>query len=287
LIQSVKRIEYPNLEVIVIDDCSTDGTIDAVHSLDFHTTAIRTERSLGSSAARNLGLKRARGDYALFLDDDMIVSENLVHVFLSVAHKYGASIVGPMTCDYFRPDRVLGIGHDISFSTGRIIGIGTGKDCGRFSQPIEVPMVGTNGMFVRREVAERLGGFDLVLSQPYEDSDFCFRARKLGYRVFYAAGARIWEKNVSRRLRAKYDLLALMALPNYKKAFYAGRNKVIFILRHGSRKAYLFLFSFLPLYLLAVSLLSLLLVRGEVGRGYWKGTRSGIVLALHAKTRTP
>jgi GT2 family glycosyltransferase len=140
-------------------------------------------------------------------------------------------------------------------------------------------------MFVRREVAERLGGFDLVLSQPYEDSDFCFRARKLGYRVFYAAGARVWEKNLSRRLQAKYDLLTRMALPNYRKAFYAGRNKVLFILRHGSRKAYPFLFFFLPLHLLAVSMLSLMLIRGKVGEGYWKGVHSGIVLGLQARSR--
>ncbi|MFW6120097.1 MAG: FkbM family methyltransferase [Petrotogales bacterium] len=72
-IQSVLYQTFQNLEIIVVDDASSDNTPDVIETLrreDNRVRYIRNEISLGGSGARNVGIQNARGDYISFLDDD-------------------------------------------------------------------------------------------------------------------------------------------------------------------------------------------------------------------------
>lgn len=81
-VQSVLEQSYPHHEVIVIDDGSTDATKDVLHEFDGHITYLYQQNS-GPSAARNAGIKVARGEYICFLDADDLWTPNRLEVQLA------------------------------------------------------------------------------------------------------------------------------------------------------------------------------------------------------------
>jgi glycosyltransferase involved in cell wall biosynthesis len=75
-IQSVLDQDYPNKEVIVVDDCSTDGSADVARS--FPVTLISTDVNSGVATARNLGAENARGEILMFVDSDVALSPGAI-----------------------------------------------------------------------------------------------------------------------------------------------------------------------------------------------------------------
>ena len=70
--------ERDDIEIIVVDDCSTDSTLEVLNNFDRDLIILRTEKNSGPGAARNKGLDVAKGDYVIFLDsDDWLVTDNL------------------------------------------------------------------------------------------------------------------------------------------------------------------------------------------------------------------
>ncbi len=115
-LNSVCEQTYDNLEIIVVDDGSTDNTgkiVDAVAEMDSRIIPIHKENG-GVSAARNIGLDRACGDYIGFVDGDDVIEKDMYEVLLNNAIKYGADI---SHCGYKMvfPDRV-----DYYYNTGQI-----------------------------------------------------------------------------------------------------------------------------------------------------------------------
>ena len=80
-------------EVIVVDDCSTDGTWDEIQAFGSSVRALRLPRNSGQAVARNSGLDAARGAFIKFLDSDDILIEDQLEREISAAHSTGADIV--------------------------------------------------------------------------------------------------------------------------------------------------------------------------------------------------
>lgn len=153
-ISSVKNQTYKNIELLLVDNYSTDSTQNIAKSLGAKVFSKGNERS----AQRNFGVQMALGKYLLYLDADMIISDRLVEdcVELSEASDLVALYV---------PERIVGEGFWIkvrdferSFYTGTVI------DAVRF---------------IRRDVFIAVGGFDESLIGP-EDWDFDRKIRAVG-----------------------------------------------------------------------------------------------------------
>src|SRR5437879_13370097 len=72
-VESVLRSSYPRIEVIIVDDASTDGTFHSLSALFPNVGLIRLEREQMVSASRNAGWKHAKGEYVFLVDDDHVV----------------------------------------------------------------------------------------------------------------------------------------------------------------------------------------------------------------------
>jgi len=83
-IQSCMRQSYGNLEIIIIDDGSTDATADAVRNLDDHRVVYHYQENQGVSAARNRGLELAKGDFIAFLDADEYLTDDSVETRVTI-----------------------------------------------------------------------------------------------------------------------------------------------------------------------------------------------------------
>jgi GT2 family glycosyltransferase/glycosyltransferase involved in cell wall biosynthesis len=170
-IASLEAQDYPNFEVLIVDDGSTSP--DAIEflasiepKLQRNWRIIRQENRY-LSAARNTGARQAKGDYLLFMDDDNFAKPNELTLFVNVARHTGADIV--TSCmDYFEgahpPDPQ-------TRPVTRWVPLGPEPAAGYFRN-----CFGDANCLVKRTTFERLGGFTEIYGVTHEDWEFLANA---------------------------------------------------------------------------------------------------------------
>ena len=164
--KSVLAQTHDNLECIVVDDCSTDGTLDALTELSHQDQRLRVISHLENrhaSAARNTGISASQGDLIAFLDDDDTwLPEKLEKQIKCLSQ--ASSKVGMVYCwfDIYRDQEIIG--------TRRPQLRGNIFDQLLISQPLG----NASTLLVRREVIDKIGGFDENLPRG-NDGDFIRR----------------------------------------------------------------------------------------------------------------
>jgi glycosyltransferase involved in cell wall biosynthesis len=170
-IDSVLAQTYAPLEIIVVDDGSTDDTPEIAASYGDRIRYIR-QRNAGVGAARNKGIASARGEYLAFLDsDDLWLPEKLER---QIARFEASPELGFVHTGVERFDESGSLGISMPAFEGRIA-----REMLRLDREI-VAAIGS-GLLLPKRVAEEVGGFDTRLP-PSEDWDFCYRIA-LRYRV--------------------------------------------------------------------------------------------------------
>lgn len=259
----------------MIDNGSTDGTGDAIKRLFPEVKLIKSKRNLGVTGGRNLGVKYSSGEYIFFVDHDTVVDKYAVSELLSVMEntpKIGAA--GPIVYYYHEPKKISAFGTSIDLLTGKVSFNFTGltQDC-QLKKIIQVQVIPV-AIFVRREVLDKVGMFDDVFFAVYEDTDFCFRIRKAGYRTVCVSTAKVWHK-ISSDL---YD----QTIAVLNRAYYVARNKILFMRKH-SKYFPAFILIFLPIYLIHFSLMSIIFRRSDWLKNYIKGLIAGLCVTLKLK----
>lgn len=94
-LESVRQQTYENLEIIVVEDCSTDNSLKALepHLGDERVRLIRHQQNGGLSAARNTGIEAATGEYLMFVDSDDVVERSLVEICTRAAQRLNADVI--------------------------------------------------------------------------------------------------------------------------------------------------------------------------------------------------
>lgn len=186
-----QELEKKEIEIIVVDNDSTDGSSSAISNLQpaiGSLKLIESKENLGFAKGCNLGTKTAKGKYILFLNSDTQVLDK---GFLSMV-------------DFLNKSADIAIlGGKIENDDGSIQ-----RSCGKFynlfnllimllgferfgflrSSPNKVQKVDwVSGacMIVRKDAFEKLSGFDEKLFMYVEDMEFCFRAKKLGFQTYF------------------------------------------------------------------------------------------------------
>ncbi|MGE4346964.1 MAG: glycosyltransferase family 2 protein [Flavobacteriaceae bacterium] len=95
-IQSVQNQTYQNWEMIIVDDCSSDNTIQIVEEIvkqESRIILIKSDKNVGPAVSRNKGIERAKGRYMTFLDADDIWLEDFIHNSIRTINETGISFV--------------------------------------------------------------------------------------------------------------------------------------------------------------------------------------------------
>lgn len=267
-------------EVIVIDNFS-DSNLNLQVLKKYPTVKlIRSYINLGGAGGRNLGFVNSSGDYILFMDDDATADKDLIKELLKGFGKnQKVGIVQPKIYSKENRNKIQGIGHGINLKTGRVYGIGVGEeDGGQYDKDRQVPMVGCTWM-VKREVFEKIGLYDDDLFIPYEDSDFCLRAEKKDFKIYYIYKAKVWHRGPKKTgVPAK---LQWIGITTPERAFRVSRNKIIFMKKHAT-KIDLFIFGVLlmPMYSIGHCVIIIAGKRFDILLDYWKGFLSGYIYLL-------
>jgi pyrroloquinoline quinone biosynthesis protein E len=177
------KTDYP-YELIVVDNGSSDGSRQWLESLDF-IHLVRNQNNVGAPVARNQALSIARGDWIVFLDNDTIVTNNWLSLFLNHARKYpAAGMIGPRSDCVSGPQAVAGIQFSNEEELDRFADRWQTSHHGE-SRPIRQLILFC--LFVRRHVVDKIGGFDPLFGKwGWEDDDYSVRAQLAGFQLLVA-----------------------------------------------------------------------------------------------------
>lgn len=176
---SLKDLNYPNYEVIVVNDGSTDYTLKITQRYDY--VRIISQENKGLSVARNVGIAAATGEIVAYTDSDCVVDPDWLTYVVEKLLSSGLSAVGgpnlPPPEDSLVPSCV-------AVSPGAPTHV-------LLSDEVAEHIAGCNMAF-RRSVLEEIGGFDPLFRAAGDDVDLCWRLQDNGYTIGFSPAAVVW-----------------------------------------------------------------------------------------------
>jgi GT2 family glycosyltransferase len=183
-------------EAIVVDDASNDGTramLGRRTKQDKRIKVLRNPKNLGFLRSCNRAAKAARGDILVFLNNDTVPTRGWLTALLSTFHTHPDA--GAVGGKLVLPDGTLQEAGSLVFRDGSAMNFGRGdRDTERplFNYVREVDYCSGALLATPRRLFNKLGGFDgRYVPAYYEDTDYCFKVREKGRRVYYQPAARV------------------------------------------------------------------------------------------------
>lgn len=181
-LESIHRYTPEPHEVIVVDNGSTDGTVEYLREQP-DVKLIENRYNLGFALGNNRGLREAKGDYIVFLNNDVVVTEGWLTRLLACAkedEKVGA--VGPRSNYVVGPQLVPNVPYGDNLEAMQEFARSWSLEhAGKWDA---VPRVIGFCMLVKRVVIEKIGGFDPIFGTGnFEDDDFCLRLQLAGFTI--------------------------------------------------------------------------------------------------------
>lgn len=241
LLDSIKKaIDKITVEIIVVDNASDDGSVDVLKEKFPEVKLIINEKNIGFGAANNLALKEAKGKYFLLLNPDTIIREDTLTKMIEFFETHpDCGIAG---CKVLNPDGTLQLACRRGFpgpwtSFTKVMGLSKLFPKSRLfakynltyldeNQTYEVDAVSGAFLMMRREVYEKIGGFDSQFFMYGEDLDLCYRAQKANYKVYYVHSTEIIHYKGESTKRSKidetklfYDAMHLFVKKHFSSSF--------------------------------------------------------------------
>ncbi len=178
-------------QILVVDNGSTDDSVGAIASRFSQVELIATGRNLGFAGGNNAGLARARGGVIVLMNSDAIASpETLGGLASAIMAEERLGALSPRLVTHAGTPQAFAFGDAPSLpyllrrGAGRLLGLRPLHDWA-VSTPIEPEWISAACLAVRRETIEQIGGLDERFFLYFEDTDWCLRMRKAGWRVRY------------------------------------------------------------------------------------------------------
>ena len=198
-LRSVRDISYTNFSTMVVDNGSTDGSVEAIADDHPAVTIIETGSNLGYAGGNNVGLKsalRAGAKYALLLNNDTVVDPQILSAFLNSAIAFPNGAMFAAKIYYFsRPTTIWYAGARWSAKKQDFEHVGVNEiDNGKFDAAAETAYACGCALFVRTDVINEIGFLHERYFLLYEEADWCYRAKRAGYISVFVPSAKVWHK---------------------------------------------------------------------------------------------
>jgi GT2 family glycosyltransferase len=201
-IESVTHIDYSNFEIFVIDNDSSDDSVEYLEKRYPNITIIKNKRNLGFAEGNNIGIRRAMDagtDYVLLLNNDTAVDRNFLRELVDrVEQQNDVGFAGPKI--YFqdcegRSDIIYSAGAQFDLYKGISTLIGLGEvDRWQYEDTRDVDSLTGCCLLVSKRLIHNVGLLDPAFFTYWEEADWCIRGHKAGYRSLYVPASIIWHK---------------------------------------------------------------------------------------------
>jgi GT2 family glycosyltransferase len=198
-LKSLQEITYPNYRILLVDNASTDGTVEAIRR-DFPAVEVLVnESNFRFAGGNNAGIRHAvanGADYILLLNNDTTVAPDFLTELVRAIHgDEHLGMASPKIYYYDQPRRIWFAGGRIEWWRGWFSHIGIREDDrGQYNAPARVDYLTACCVLVKRTVIERVGVLDEGYFMYGEDADWSIRAARAGYGLQYVPSAAIWHK---------------------------------------------------------------------------------------------
>lgn len=264
LLESLRKLTYPAVEIIVVDNNSKEDPTPVISETYPEVKLIVSNENLGFAGGNNLGIKASKGAYLLFLNNDTEVDpgflEPLVALFESNL-KAGAASSKILYYNSGETIQYAGSSRIDPF-TGRSKRIGyMEKDNGQHNLLRETDLAHGAAMMVPRRVINEVGMMPEFFFLYYEEVDWCESIKKGGYKIFFVPDSKVYHKE-SMSIGKGSTL----------KTYYMTRNRVLYMRRNteGFKKVTWILFFLL--FTLPKNALTYALKRDiQHARAFWRG----------------
>ena len=231
LLASLERVTYPRVEVVVVDNGSEPRDLALLDAYYPHPRLIKSPTNLGFTGGNNLGMRQARGEYVLLLNNDTEVEPDFLEPLVAAMEADpGLGACSPKIRYFHEPERIQYAGGTaVDPWRGQARWIGSGEvDRGQHDVSGPTELGHGAALLIRRRVLEEVGllGEDYFIY--YEEVDFGTRLRRAGWRAHYVAESTVWHKE---------SVTVGKASP--LKTRFQTRNRVLYLRRNarGWRKA--------------------------------------------------
>jgi GT2 family glycosyltransferase len=180
-ISSIKKQNYKNYEVIVIDNLSNDGTPEFVKKIMKNAKIIVSKEGLAEN--RNIGIRKAKGKYVLMMDDDAFISKEWISRMVKfMEENKNIALAGGKIL--FDDKRIFSAGCRIS-KLGNGYDIGYEESYDKYNNPERRHYLNTTTLIARKDLILKIGLFDKAFFFGCEDADLGWRCNIAGFDVMY------------------------------------------------------------------------------------------------------
>lgn len=226
-LETLGKSTYSNINVIVLDNSSTDGSVEAIRSAFPDVQIINLTENLGYAGNNNVGIAEAikqEADWVLVLNEDTLLDPNCLAELVKVGEsdpKIG--IVGPMVYHHNEPGVIQSAGGMLGkYWQSQHLGKNE-DDHGQFQNPHYVEWISGCAILVRRAAIEQAGPLDASFFIYWEETEWCIRIARDGWKIAHVPQAKLWHKGVQRDYQPK---------PSF--TYYGTRNQLLTLSKHNA-----------------------------------------------------
>jgi GT2 family glycosyltransferase len=195
-LNSLRKITYKNIEIIVVDNASPQG-VGNLQSNFPEIKLILSHENLGFAGGNNLGIKEGAGKYFFLLNNDTEVDPDFIEPLVDLMESNPQIGIGSSKLVYYsQPDTLQFAGSTgINPYTGRGFAIGHGeKDDAKFDKSYKTLLAHGAAMMISRAAIEKVGMMAELFFLYYEETDFCERIKRAGFEIWYCGKSKVYHK---------------------------------------------------------------------------------------------
>jgi GT2 family glycosyltransferase len=219
------RSSYSNVAIIVLDNASTDGSSTAILGAHPHVRVLGLTDNCGYAGNNNVGIAAALesgAEWVLVLNEDTVLSEDCVARLVAAgAPDSRIGIIGPTVYHHDEPDVIQSAGGRLGRDWSSYHLNQNTRDLGLLAESRAVDWISGCAIMVRRAVIEQVGMIDARYFYFWEETEWCLRASRAGWRIVHVPAAKLWHKGVRRDYR-----------PSPQVTYYATRNRLLTLWKH-------------------------------------------------------
>lgn len=221
-IYSILNQTYDNIEVLVVDNCSTDNSVAFIESFVNKFPIVRlikNNKNFGFSRACNIGANHANGEFIVFVNNDAILNHDwLINIINKITYNPNVAVASGPIFYYSNPRLIWSLGARFDKVSGFSWNLGQKK---YHFQNGEFDYLSGCVMLVNKNVFKKIGMFDESFFIYDDDIDLCFRAKYLGYKLEFVDESISFHKVSESKKK----------LP-YKIYYYKARSDIMFCFKH-------------------------------------------------------
>ncbi len=206
-LESLRSGTYTNHRVLVLDNASTDGSVEAISEHFPEVQIIPLTANLGYAGNNNVGIMAALelgADWVFVLNEDTILAPDCIERLVEAGTQdQRLGIVGPMVYHHDEPTTIQSAGGRIGPYWNAWHLAQKEPDQGQYAAPHQVDWISGCAILVRRQVIEQVGALDERFFYYWEETEWCLRTTRHGWRIMHIPAAQLWHKGVQRDYQPK------------------------------------------------------------------------------------